>query len=91
MYHQWYEISCATLYILLANHWYDCFPINTLIHLFLPFFFDVLTLDVKTHSLSKMLVTNQVTCSSAEEQRSHLLWFTLILVHSIYIYTVIYL
>jgi len=65
-------------YILLANHWYDCFPINTLIHLFLPFFFDVLTLDVETHSLPKMLVTNQLTCSNTEERRSHLLWFTLI-------------
>jgi len=29
------------------------FPINTLIDLFLPFFFDVLTLEVGTHSLSQ--------------------------------------
>jgi hypothetical protein len=40
-------------YILLANHWYDYFPIKTLIHLFLPFFFVVLTLEVGTYSLSQ--------------------------------------
>jgi len=74
-----YCCLCDALKIyLLTNHWYDCFPINTLIHLFLPLFFDVLTLEVGTHSLPKMLVTNQLTCSNAEERRSHLLWITLI-------------